>query len=296
MSVLPVIFLLLVSLSSFSLPLYASLPAFASDFSEVAISAIIERSGHDANGGVHTNTMHLALFLIGRKALVYLPQMPFLAMNNSKSDTSKKWGRVAAKWNEDMKARENCTDKFPVQQALDCRFQSSSDLFPREQRPIKAQGVYIPSNTSEDGGFNRMIEVLRCQINATLVPQEKHGREKLHVDIISPKSGSVLFRFYIPWRTRQIGYGFRHSKISSSFDPWRKPYARHFPNETAASSSPLPSVHLCSPIIRPLEPHRKDPGLPALLEFVEHNVLIGVDHQFLGVFLDPRSKVFQQVL
>ena len=297
MSVYIIVWLLLSTLSdSSSSSSSTSLPAFAADFSEVAISAMIERSSSQhISEDMHDNSMHLALFLVGRKALVYMPQMPFLAMNASTSRTSRKWRNVAMKWRDDMKRMGKSEDKLPEQQVLDCRFRSLHSLSLGSSPSFTSKGVYVPSNTSEDSGFNRMIEVLRCHINPQLVPSKKDGREKLRVEIINPESGMLIFCFNIPWRTRQIGYGFRHTKVSSLFDPWRRPYNGNF-QDRAHSTSLLPSIHLCSPAIRPLEPHRKDPGLPALLEFVEHNILIGVDHQFLGVFLDPQSKVFQQVL
>ena len=59
--------------------------------------------------------------------------------------------------------------------------------------------------------------------------------------------------------------------------------------------SALPTIHLCSPVLRPLEPNRKDPTLPMLLEFVEHNIRLGIDHQFLGFFLDFKSVEFARV-
>ena len=286
-SIASCLFLLVASASSFP---SSTLPAFATDYTEVAISAIIEL------GLSISSPLHLALFLVGKKALVYMPQMPFLAMNISTSVTSRKWKKVALRWRNESKmwnvGKGKGEGNLPAQQVLNCRFRHSSAS---ASTSFFSKGTYIPSNTSEDSGFNRMIEVLRCQIDPNLIPSQKHHtRGKTHVDILNSE-GLVLFHFHMPWRTRQLGYGFRHTRSTSSFDAWR----RHYSNKATAlpsSSSSLPSVHLCSPAIRPLEPHRKDPGLPTLLEFVEHNLFIGVDHQFLGVFLEPRSNAFEQIV
>ena len=259
------------------------LPSFATDFSEVAISAVIER------GALSENELQLSVFMVGHKAFSYRPQMPFLAINASTSLTTAKWRKVAEKW----RGRESSPPEICF-----CRFRHS----PKSASYI-VQGTFVPSNTSIDPGFNRMLEVLRCPLDYTafkksfILHTQSKRRAKLEVEIFRMnshrsvnRSETSLFTFYVPWRSRQSGWGFRPNSYHSGIDPWAV-YTRRTDNP-----SPEPTIHLCSPVIRPLEPHRKDPGLSMLLEFIEHNVHIGIAHQFFGVFLDSASFEFQQLL
>lgn len=66
------------------------LPSFAFDYSEVAISSVIERS--------YDERLHLAVFMVGHKALSYMPQMPFLAINASSKQTMHAWQKVSQSW------------------------------------------------------------------------------------------------------------------------------------------------------------------------------------------------------
>ena len=271
---------------------FRPLPAFSSDFTQVAISAIIERS--------FTGSLHLAVFLVGHKALSHMPQMPFLALNTASAD----WQAVANIWS-------NETNLGLSGSAMDCVLQHD-----RRFRSYTSQGHFIPSNTTEDSGFNRMLEVLRCPIDDRQLPQTFKTKKHLEVQILGGElhdeirgmGRRVLFHFYVPWRSRVVGWGFNYFNTksplkpdksshriripkfaNSRFDPWKMPVSAH-----AYSDSP-PTIHLCSPVLRPLEPNRKDPNLPMLLEFIEHNVRLGITHQFLGFFLDSKSKEFARV-
>lgn len=46
---------------------------------------------------------------------------------------------------------------------------------------------------------------------------------------------------------------------------------------------------MCVPGLRPAHPIRPDVGIPMLLEFVEHHLLLGIDHLYLGLMVDSHS-------
>ena len=213
------------------------------------LNAVIERS---SDGG---SELHLVIMLMGHKAFAYMPQSPILMMNRSTLGT---WGRVAGSYH-----------KTRLPEAIDCSF----------PRNVTSPGIFLPSSTSIDTGFNRNIELLRCAIPQQPQPQPQQ------LDVALVRHGVSVLSFSVSVRKRQTGFGFALSRKSSRLNLWQK-----------TSQANVSSAFLCSSVIRPLEPSRPDVSLPLLLEFVEHNVQIGFAHQFIATFLDPRSTEFQSML
>ena len=225
------------------------LPAFLSDWSDVVLNAVIERS---SDGG---SELHLVVMMLGHKAFAYMPQSPILMMNRSTLGT---WGRVAGSFH-----------KIRLPEATDCSFSGG----------VTSPGIFVPSGTSIDTGFNRNIELLRCAIPTQPQPQPQQ------LDVALVRRGVSVLSFSVSMRKRQTGFGFALSRKSSRLNLWQK-----------GPPANVSSAYLCSSVIRPLEPTRPDVALPLLLEFVEHNVQIGFAHPFIATFLDPRSTEFQSML
>lgn len=247
------------------------LPAFFSDYSEVVFNAMIERS--------HDNHHHLVIMFMGHKAFQYMPQAPILMMNASTSAT---WGILARsfKMNE-RPARVEC------------------QVTHNQIKRIATNCAFLPATTSIDTGFNGNIELLRCDIPFSLAmkPGSKtHGNATLQVSL--HRRNASLLNFQIPIQKRQTGYGLALSRRSSHFDPWHSDLASTattgIPTSTGSKNRPI--IYLCSSVIRPLEPFRADVALLMLLEFVEHNLVIGFDHIFLGIFLDSRSVEYRNTI
>ena len=145
----------------------------------------------------------------------------------------------------------------------------------------------------------------------TVKPQNASTESNIAADA----RGTVLTSFSIPWSTRVVGYPLKHHMNASMLDPWiesialintRQPTDNSLLSRSDGSSStsthsssgnhtvvPLypytPSQHttvLCVPGVRPLHPGRAEVGLPMLLEFIEHHLLLGFSHIALGLALD----------
>lgn len=296
------------------------LPVFSSDFSEFFIAAVIERS-------FDTDNLYLTTFLMGHKSLFHMPQMPFLLINNSVS-TTHKWREAGRQWKE----RSNRNDTFT------CRMKNSLAVVKESVQETPA--LWGPSSTTNDGGFNRNFEVLRCMIPrdinivATLADQKQKlskaiKNARLSVEIIRTRNhGHIhgtdsqtptranLIAFEVPWKDRRTGYGFDLSRRNSRWEPWQgvlsPPRSRQqfsfngvkegdVPLNASSSTrgqtssfrmSPISVV--CMSIVRPLEPFRMDTGMTMLVENIEHNILIGFDHIFVGLHLDPLSVHMQR--
>lgn len=264
------------------------LPRFANDNSECFIASVIERS-------FDSQDLHLVTFLVGHKALRYMPQLPFLFFNKSESMNS--WRRAASLWQSPHDNEMNMTDS-----GITCRLQNNLNS---STGAYETKAYWLPDTTTQDPGFNRNIEIMRCKIlntadvfNVLQNPSSSSstsstssslssslasfGSAKLSVEIFRGKT--LLIRYKVPWATRQTGYGFSISRSASRFDAW----------SPSLSTPTHPIVHICSPIIRPLEPFRMDTSLRSTLEWIEHNLGLGFHHMFLGFLLTPESKHYQR--
>jgi hypothetical protein len=116
----------------------------------------------------------------------------------------------------------------------------------------------------------------------------------ISVDIIRKKSryhnitrnhdqSSAIISFSVPWHKRFIGYGFNFYN-STNFDLW------------STKDSHRPKAYICTSLIRPLNPLLSLVGIPTILEYVEHHILLGFDHIFLPMLLDWNSKYMQRYL
>lgn len=251
-----------------------NLPSFSFDLTEVAIASVLERPLFE------NEVFHVTLFLIGHNALSYKPQMPFLLINGSQ-DNLMKWNEVSKSWK-----------KWPIP-ALNgiysCRLRHT---MPFPIKTFETQAKFLPSDTSTDPGFNRNIEILRCPFPITefeLNSITKRGR--ILVEIM--RNNQTIFNYGLSLKTRQTGYGFGFKK-SSRFDAWNRKHRSDKTSPLLTRSNPI--CYICSPIIRPLEPHRPDTSIPMLLEFIQHNIILGFEHQFLGLFLDWDSNYMIQLL
>eukprot|EP01034_Spumella_vulgaris_P026657 gene26657-33271_t len=104
---------------------------------------------------------------------------------------------------------------------------------------------------------------------------------------------SIVISFSVPWSTRQSGYPLHFNHNASRFDPWSGLHSDGISTAGGTTGvvkkliSVLSSVtHICVAGLRPLNPYRADVGIVMLLEFIQHHLLLGVKHIFLGLQVD----------
>jgi len=240
------------------------LPQFSRDYSELLISAVIERSFID-------DELYLAMIFMGHKAVRYMQQMPFLWINTSES-TLRSWKVVTETWSSNDKV--DYSDS-----GITCAFNVSV-----EQKYIeyKSEARWLPDASTVNSGFNQNIKVLRCRLSFdTYIFRKRRSKDKLSVMLA--RNELKIFEFEVPWASRSTGYGVNLYRKLSSWDPW-------IPNYNQQNNI----FFLCISIVRPLEPSRMDTGLPMLLENVEHHLRMGFTHIFIGLYLDRKSVHMQR--
>lgn len=259
-SVWIVYLLLLILTENFIFAKLVSLPSFSYDYSELFISAFIERPISTLD-----KDFHLVMILMGHKSLHYMPQNPFLMINNSES-TINQWKKASKHWNRD-------DTKKSSESNLECQFNMDLDI-------PSTKAIRLPDSTSTDVGFNRNINVIRCKIPFLL----QDIKANLFVNIVRNSIG--IIQFAVPWESRRTGYGFHLRKHDSIWDPWAI-------KDSMNSLHPI-VVYLCLTIVRPLEPNRMDTGITMLLENIQYHLKIGFDHIFIGIHVHPDSIHYQR--
>lgn len=116
-------------------------------------------------------------------------------------------------------------------------------------------------------------------------------------NVASDVRGVVLSSFSVPWATRVVGYPFEGHMNASTLDPWASAETVHLGSSVSSDASSKSSTAekntfsgtstlLCVPSIRPLHPTRAQVSMPMLVEYIEHNLLLGFSHIMLGIALD----------
>ena len=138
------------------------------------------------------------------------------------------------------------------------------------------------------------MAILRCRLKG-ITTSDTADYASISVDIIRKKNrnyhnittrnhdqSSAIISFSVPWHARFVGYGFNFNN-SSSFDPW-------------SLREGEPKTHVCTSLHRPLNPMLSIVGIPMILEYIEHYLLLGVDHIFVPILLDWNSRYMQRYM
>lgn len=268
------------------------LPSFANDNSELFIASVIERDD--------STSLYLTNIMMGHRAIGYMPQLPFLAINTS-SKTLHNWKDAAMTWNTNRQL--NLTHSGYVCKVHINNHENTVNSY------YYTNAYWVPDDTTNDSGFNRNLNILRCklknghEIYKKIIKKNLYGPiSKLIVEIVRLGSNGVsnksIIKFTVPYRTRRSGYGFSISRRGSKFDPWilRPNHIKGFKGVKNVDQvmNKTTTIYSCMATLRPLEPYRADTGIPMLLEQVEHSLSIGIDHIFIGIFVDWKSIHYQR--
>ena len=125
----------------------------------------------------------------------------------------------------------------------------------------------MPNNLSPDSNANRRVDVLRCPLRETSQPA---GSTHIFIEIM--RGDVSLINFTIPWVSRRTGYLLESPKYASNFDFWKQ------------SGDYL---HVCVPGFDTPPTARR---LALLTEFIQHHLLLGVDHFYFPVTISWDSQ------
>ena len=149
-----------------------------------------------------------------------------------------------------------------------------------------AEGVFVPNNISTDTSANQRLDILRCKMQNTEQAYMNLARSSHEMRIEILRGDYSLLRFRIPWGARATGFliDFPTDQFISGFDPWVG-----FDKNNPGVWSPH-KLHMCVSGWDTL-PDKKSISL--FLEWIQHHVLLGVDHIFTGVAFSWDSEHMQ---
>jgi hypothetical protein len=149
------------------------------------------------------------------------------------------------------------------------------------------EGSFVPNRLNPDSNGNNRLDILRCKMSNTQQAYMEYARSNhdLHMEIY--RDHQLLIRYLIPWKTRKTGYMFTPppnpdaATSISTFDPW------------TGFNKKNPGVWKNDRVYMAVPGWEDSPSketLPLLLEFIQHHILLGVDHIFIGVLTDYDSR------
>eukprot|EP01035_Chromulina_nebulosa_P017951 gene17951-23578_t len=253
------------NINSFNSP---TLPAFASDYSDYALGAVIERS-FDSFGPFVTT------FLVSHYLLepFVVNDMGVEKVNPDKKDL---WRKAAEKFKEtqyDTNGKRISTDTYT------CKIKNTptSDSY-------SVVGHFLPNRLTTDTNANRRVDIFRCPIES-FSESLAYSKHELEVEIYL--GNNRLFKYTVPWQTRRSGYLLEQPDNASKLNPWSGL------SDQRNNVTYKPIVHLCVPGSK-MVPSRNH--LPLFLEFVSHHLLIGISHIYISLDISWESPYMKQLL
>ena len=184
------------------------LPAFATDFSEVFMSSLIERV-------VDSDALVLTTFVLCHYTLE--PQQ--LSKWNTLVDPSKakEWRTVLTHPERKLVHYLPSGQRRDVPGALwSCRVRNAEG-----RRQYQSEGIFMPNRMTKDSNANRRMDVFRCaleDVDSAYSALVRSPTAALYVEIL--RRDSVLISFSVPWDSRRTGYLLSSPDLASRFDAW----------------------------------------------------------------------------
>ena len=238
------------------------LPDFAIDGSELVLGAMIER--------VHESwDLYLTTFFLCHDALKPLP--PGYGAERIKPQKEEMWKSIMLAFE---KVRYVESGKRTEDTRFYCRISNSNS-----SDSYVVLGEFVPNSVTPDANANKRTDVFRCKMKGTVEAYHQLVRTNASVHVEILREATSLLNFTVPWDERRVGYLLTVPKqyLATTFDPWK---AYDSVSQGLPGSSGGDKIHMCVP---GLESSPSKLSLPLYLEFVQHHLLLGVDHMFLAV-------------
>lgn len=236
------------------------LPNFAKDFSEYAIGAMIERVSDSYD--LYATTFFLCHSLLE-------PKVGYSA-NSGLSMSSE----VFDAWKMTMTSFEKTEYA-----SNGLRFNPSPfycNISHTDDGPYYiVEGSFVPNNLTPDMNANMRLDILRCKMSDTehAYMNLANTSHEMRIEII--RGDFSLMKFRVPWGVRATGFMLDppDNQIASRFDPW-KGFNKSTPGLWAHDK-----LYMCVP---GLEDIPSKTSLPLFLEWIQHHILMGASHIFVG--------------
>jgi hypothetical protein len=244
------------------------LPNFAVDYSDYAMGAMIERVSDSYD--LYTTVFFLCHTLLE-------PKERFSARSGEKvsAEVYDVW-KIAMRHFEVTEYAVNGVRVVPP--AFYCNISHTAD-----GPYYLVEGIFVPNKLTPDSNANKRSDILRCKMEDTekAYMDLAGSSHELRVEIL--RGDFSLMRFRIPWGIRKTGYMLSEpaNQVVTRFDPW-KGFNRSTPGIWTHDK-----MHMCVP---GWEDEPSKANLPILLEWIQHHILLGVDHIFSAMTFSWESK------
>eukprot|EP01039_Chlorochromonas_danica_P009793 gene9794-10831_t len=283
------------------------LPAFAFDYSELFVNAVIER----VEG---SRDLFLTVFLLPREKTRRTGSVRAVSTDHHSIFS---WTRALPLWTAE-------SDRGRLAKVF-CVLQNNEGSGPSlpYQSPAYWLARWEAEGTNKEGKHERhnMVEAVRCKLRGTSSIYSNatfSSDRRLFVDLMRRQSANIsssgsgsgksieqtlLISLSVPWNSRQIGYSQEVSLSSLSAGTARdgKVTTEGRGGEGGGEkgekqrSQSMTKIHACIPGIRPVK-GRPHVGSAMLIELVQHLLLQDVLHITLGVVLEKDSYFWDKLV
>ena len=243
------------------------LPNFMADYSDFLTGALIERVSDSWD-------LYVTSFFICHKLLEYREGLSAAGGLKVHPDTIPLWQQALNMFEKTEYKLNGIRDIDPM---FSCRIRNSYS-----DKEYIVDGMFIPNDLTPDSNSNRRFDILRCKMQNTkeaYMTLAGSTSEYVYVEIM--QGSKTLIKYKIPWSTRSTGYMLsppyedrNANEKFSRFDYW-KGFNRSTPGVWTHDH-----VYMCVPgSDLPLSKE----NIPHYLEFIQHHILLGVEHIFIAV-------------
>lgn len=287
------------------------LPAFAFDYSELFVNAVIER----VEG---SRDLFLTVFLLPREKTRRTGSIRAVSTDHHSIFS---WTRALPLWTAE-------SDRGRLAKVF-CVLQNNEGSGPSlaYHSPAYWLARWQAEDASKEGTHERhdMVEAVRCKLRGTasIYSNDTFSSDRrLFVDLMRRQSANIsssgsgksieqtlLISLSVPWRTRQIGYSQEVSLGSQSAGT--APRDDKVATEGRGGegtrgegggekaekqrSQPMTKIHACIPGIRPVK-GRPHVGSAMLIELIQHLLLQDILHITLGVVLEKDTYFWDKLV
>ena len=241
----------------------STLPAFAADYTDLALASVIER-GHD------TWDLHVTTFFLCHR-MVWEPP-PGYGIRGLRQESAPQWRKAIKRFNETQYHSESGR-RLTSPNEYTCRIRHSED-----SQPYDVVGEFMPNANTPDSNANRRLDIFRCKMQQSEWAYRHFAGSNEKVDVEIRRNGVVLFQFRVPWKTRRHGFLMSSPAMADSFDAW-KGFDRDDTSGALPGSKGGDELYMSVP---GLESPLSQRTLPMYAEFLQHHYLLGVDHIFMA--------------
>lgn len=256
---------------------YVKLPNFSIDYSEYLMGAMIERESNTFN-------LHATMFFLCQNVLEPKDGESAAGGERINSEVYDVWKKAMIQSTSTLYTANGIRS---IPSLFYCNISNNG------KAPYYiVKGQWIPNRLTPDSNGNKRLDILRCKLeNTELAYMTLAGtNNNIHIELIKLKKilnnkkfvNFSLMKFTIPWGSRKTGFMLdENDPTLSIYNAWngfdkKKPGIWKHDN-----------IHLCIPGWEDI-PNKY--SLPLFLEFIQHHLLLGVDHIFTGLLFSYKSK------